>query len=145
MKKSALLTALPFGVVTETRPDVPPIGTVAPRLVAVAVLICAKVLLKARRLLPVVVSKLVPLIVTAVPAIAIAGVKPVIVGAAEALTVNGVLLVASPNGVLTVIGPVVAPDGTVVTICVGVAELTVAVVPLNLTVFWLAVALNPVP
>ena len=135
MKKSAVLVALPPGVVTEIWPDVPLEGTVAPRLVAVAVLTCAKVLLKATRLFAVTVSKLVPLIVTAVPAGPMFGVKPVIVGEAEAVTVNDVLLVARPNGVLTVISPVVAPAGTLVTICVGVAVVTVAVVPLNLTVF----------
>src|SRR5215217_2447120 len=139
MKKSALLTALPAGVVTEIRPDVPPVGTLAPMLMAVAVLTCAKVLLKTTRLFAAVASKLVPLMVTAVPAVPMFGVKLVIVGVAEAVTVNGVLLVARPIGVLTVIEPVVAPAGTLVTICVGVAELTVAVVPLNLTVFWLAV------
>ena len=126
-------------------PDVALAGTDTPRLVAVAVLTCAKALLNATRLLEVVVSKLVPLIVTEVAAVPMFGVKPVIVGAAEALTIKLVLLVARPKGVLTVIGPVVAPDGTLVTICVGVAELTVAVVPLNLTVFWLAVELKPVP
>ena len=126
-------------------PDVALVGTVAPRLVAVAVLICAKVALKATRLLAATGSKLVPLIVTVVPAVPIFGVKPLMVGAAEPLTVKGVLLVARPKGVLTVIGPVVAPDGTLVTICVDVAEVTVAVVPLNLTVFWLTVELKPVP
>ena len=122
MKKSALLRALPFGVVTEIQPDVPPVGTVTPRLVLEAVLTCARVLLKATRLLAVAVSKLVPLIVTAVLAMPIFGVKPLIVGTAEALTLNDVLLVARPKGELTVIGPVVAPDGTLVTICVGVEE-----------------------
>src|SRR5215510_13128215 len=117
MKKSALLVALPAGVVTEIWPDVPPVGTVAPMLVAVAVFTCAKVLLKATRLFAAVVSKLVPLIVTAVPATPMFGVKLVIAGVAEAVTVNGALLVASPVGVLTVIEPVVAPDGTLVTIC----------------------------
>ena len=38
MKKSALLVALPFGVVTEMWPDVALAGTDTPRLVAVAVL-----------------------------------------------------------------------------------------------------------
>ena len=42
---------------------------------------------------------------------------------------------AVPPVVVTVIVPVVAPVGTVVVINVVVAELTVAVVPLNLTVF----------
>ena len=41
--------------------------------------------------------------------------------------------------------PVVAPFGTDVTIWLTVDEVTVAIVLLNLTVFWLGVALNPVP
>jgi hypothetical protein len=46
-----------------------------------------------------------------------AGVKLVIVGAPElALTVKFALLVAEPKGAVTLIGPVVAPAGTVTTI-----------------------------
>ena len=41
--------------------------------------------------------------------------------------------------------PVVAPDGTVATSCVVVAEVTVAVVPWNLTVLFAMVLLKPVP
>ncbi len=63
------------------------------------------------------------------------GVKLVIVGAVEALTVNGVLLVAEPMGVVIAIGPVVAPAGTVVRIWLAVAEVTVAATPLKVTVF----------
>src|SRR5574337_1960487 len=83
--------------------------------------------------------------VTAVPDTPMAGVKPVIVGALHPPTVKGVVLVADPAGAVTLIGPVVAPAGTVVTICVAVAETTEAATPLKVTVFWLAVALNPVP
>jgi hypothetical protein len=72
-------------------------------------------------------------------------VKLEIVGAELPLTVKDVVLVAVPLGVVMVIGPVVAPEGTLVTIRVKVAEVTVAAIPLNATVFWLAVALNPVP
>jgi len=60
-------------------------------------------------------------------------------------TVNEVLLVADPAGVVTVIGPVVAPAGTLVTIWLGLDEITVAAVPLKATVFWAAVVLNAVP
>jgi hypothetical protein len=56
--------------------------------------------------------KFVPVIVTAAPTGPLAGVKLAIVGAET--TVNGPPLVADPPGVVTVIGPVVAPDGTVV-------------------------------
>ena len=46
---------------------------------------------------------------------------------------------------ITLIGPVVAPAGTVATIEVVVAEATVALTPLNRTVFWLAISLKPLP
>jgi hypothetical protein len=47
--------------------------------------------------------------------------------------------------VLTLIGPEVAPAGTVTTNCVCVAETTVAATPLKVTVLELAVVENPVP
>jgi len=87
----------------------------------------------------------VPVTETAVPGVPIVGLKLVIPGRLELVTVKGVLLVADPLGVVTSISPVVAPLGTLATICVLVDEITVAAVPLNITVFWLAVALNPVP
>jgi hypothetical protein len=68
----------------------------------------------------------------------------VIVGAGEP-TVNAAVLVAVPAGPVTLIVPVVADPGTVATICVVVAETTVAATPWNLTVFWAGVALKPVP
>ena len=123
-------------MVTEIRPEVPLGGTLAGILVAVAELIGARAMLNLTLSFAAVVSKLVPVIVTAVPGVPMVGVNPVIVGApVEAVTVNESILVAEPAGAVTVIGPVVAPEGTVVTICVAVAEVTVAVVPLNLTVF----------
>ena len=73
--------------------------------------------------------------VTLVPATPIVGVNPVIVGAPGVPTTNAVLLVADPAGEVTLIGPVVAPAGTEVTIRVAVAEVTVAATPLNVTVF----------
>jgi hypothetical protein len=73
--------------------------------------------------------KFVPLIVTLVLTGPLVGVKLVIVG----VTVNALALVAVPSGVVTLIGPVVAPLGTVA--CIVVAELTekLALVPLNAT------------
>ena len=56
--------------------------------------------------------KFVPLIVTLIPTGPLAGVKLVIVGPL-AVTVNAVALVAVPPGVVTLIGPLVAPAGTV--------------------------------
>jgi hypothetical protein len=46
-----------------------------------------------------------------------------------------VLLVAEPPGVVTLIVPVPAPVGTVVTNCVALAEITVAGAPLKLSEF----------
>lgn len=83
-----------------------------------------------------VVAKFVPVIVTAVPAVPIVGVKPVIVGApVDSVTVNTCVLLAEPPGAVTAITPVVAPDGTEVTIFVVVAVVTVATMPLKVTVF----------
>jgi hypothetical protein len=62
-----------------------------------------------------------------------------------AVTVKGVVLVAEPAGVMTVIGPDAAPDGTVATIRVAVADISAAGTPLNVTVFSLGVVLNPMP
>jgi hypothetical protein len=73
------------------------------------------------------------------------GLTLVIVGAPEVPTTNGEPLVAEPDGVVTDIVPVVAPEGTVVWMVVVVLESTVAATPLNDTVFWLAVALKPIP
>lgn len=88
---------------------------------------------------------MVPLIFTVVPATPIVGVKSVIVGDPDSPTMKELLLEAVPAGEVTAIGPVVAPGGTLVMIFVGVAEVTVAATPLNVTVFWPAVALKPVP
>ena len=55
--------------------------------------------------------KLVPPMVTLVPTGPLAGVKPVIVGGG--ITVKLLALVAVPPGVVTVMGPVAAPAGTV--------------------------------
>ena len=90
------------------------------------------------------VSKLLPEIVTAVPAVPIVGVKLVMIGTSVP-TVKGVLLETVPAAVVTEINPVVAPAGTVVEICVDEDALTTATVPLNLTTFALGVALKPVP
>ena len=55
--------------------------------------------------------KFVPVMVTAVPAGPLAGVKLEIAGATS--TVKLLALVAEPPGVVTLSGPVVAPAGTV--------------------------------
>jgi hypothetical protein len=138
--------AFPNGVVTEIRPDPVPDGTLVAIDVVVAELTMDWVMLNFNLLLAGAGSKLLPAMATAVPAVPIVGVNPVMVGApVEPTTVKAVLLVAEPAGVVTVMGPVVAPAGTLVTIFVAVAEDTGATTPLNLAVFWLAVVENPVP
>jgi hypothetical protein len=61
------------------------------------------------------------------------------------VTVNTLLLVADPEGVVTRMGPVVAALGTVVVSAVAVADSTGAGLPLKVTAFWEAVGLRPVP
>ena len=121
---------VPAGVVSEIFPDVAPAGTDVVRAVGVAAVTIDRVPLKATRLPVGVLSKLLPEIFTVVPAVPMVGVKLAITGASEP-TVNGVLVIAVPDGLMTVIGPVVAPDGTLVTICVALDDVTVAFVPLN--------------
>jgi hypothetical protein len=77
---------------------------------------------------------LLPVIVMGVPACPLAGVKLEIVGAGT-VTVRLVALVAVPRTVSTVIGPVVAPGGTVATTEVELLELTAdATTPLKRTI-----------
>ena len=87
-------------------------GTVAVKLDADAELTDPTVALNLTRFRVATVSKLVPEIVTEAPTTPIAGENPVIVGAWDAAMVNGVELVADPNGAVTAMRPVVAPDGT---------------------------------
>jgi hypothetical protein len=69
----------------------------------------ALVLLNVTAVAPV---KFVPVMVTLLPTVPLAGLKLVIVGGIS--TVNEELLVAVPAGVLTLNVPLVAPAGTVV-------------------------------
>ena len=93
-------------------------------------------ILNRRKFLLGIVSKFVPVIVTAVPGMPIVGVKFVMVGEPlSVVTVNTSALAADPDGVVTPIGPVLAPEGTVVTILVSFEEVTLAEIPLNVTVF----------
>src|SRR5437762_236371 len=126
--KLAALLAVPSEVVTLIGPLVAPAGTVAVIAVAEPTVKLALVPLNSTALAPV---KLVPLIVTLAPTGPLPGVKLVIVGGL--ITVKLAALLAVPPGVVTLIGPLVAPAGTVAVI--AVAELTVklALVPLNST------------
>jgi hypothetical protein len=111
---------------------VAPVGTVtfiddAPQLVTVA-----DVPLNFTVLVPCVVPKFVPVIVTGAPTAPVVGDKLVMFGADT--TVNVLPLLATPLTVTTTF-PVVAPVGTVATIDVAPQlVIVVAVVPLNFTV-----------
>ncbi len=74
-------------------------------------------------------SKLVPLIWTLAPTGPLAGAKSVIVGVTRKLPV----LLAVPPGVVTLIGPLVAPEGTAAWIAVAEVTEKLAFVPLKVT------------
>jgi hypothetical protein len=90
-----------------------------------------------------------PLIVTDVPTPPLDGEKLLIVGAVPLLTVKSEALVAIPAVVVTVILPVVEPEGTVAITLPSFTKLKVAVVPLNLTpltpVKWFPLIVTEVP
>jgi hypothetical protein len=144
-KKSGVLIAFPNGVDNEMRPEVARGGTLVFRFELVALATGESVLLNLSASLMVDVWKFVPETDTGVPGLPILGVNPVIVGPPEAPTVNGWLLDVEPAGVITLIGPVVAPTGTAVTISVADADCIVALTPLNSTLSFVAVTLNPLP
>jgi len=128
--KLLALVPVPPGVVTLMGPLVAPAGTVAVIEIAEFTLKVALVPLNLTAVAPV---KLVPVMLTDVPTGPLRGVKPVIVGPG-AVTVKLAALAPVPPGVVTLMGPLVAPAGTVAVI--EMAELTVkedALVPLNLT------------
>src|SRR5207237_932689 len=107
------LVAVPPGVVTLSGPVVAPAGTVA--WIAVAE-VTVKVALTPLNVTEVAPLKFVPLIVTLVPTGPLVGEKLAIVG--PLTTVNELVLLAVPPGVVTLTGPVVAPAGTVAWIAV---------------------------
>jgi hypothetical protein len=129
--KLEALTAVPSGVVTLIVPLVAPTGTTA--VICVAELTSKLVAAVRLNVTPVAPVRFVPVMTTVVPTGPLIGTNDVIVGAVER-TVKFEGLAAVPPGVVTPIGPVVAPVGTTAVICV--AELTVklvAAVPLNVT------------
>lgn len=78
--------------------------------------------------------KFVPVKVTTVPLGPLVGENDVMVGALKAVTVKLLELAPVPDGVVTLMGPVIAPEGTVAVMAVALATLKlVAVVPLKLT------------
>jgi hypothetical protein len=131
------LVAVPPGVVTEILPVVAPEGTTA--VIFVAELTVNDVALTPLNFTDVVVNpvplKFVPLIVTVVPTGPLVGENEEIVGAGAVVevTVKTEELVAVPSGVVTLIGPVVAPAGTGAVIFVKPFTANVADVALNVT------------
>jgi hypothetical protein len=122
-------------------PVVAPDGTEVTIVVLVAALTTAAVPLKATTLFAAVVSKPVPDMMTAVPTEPLAGRNSVITGRTLKLSDE----VAVMPSTVTEMTPVVAPEGTVVTIDVAVELSTVAVTPLNVTVLSIAVVSKFVP
>jgi hypothetical protein len=133
------LQSLPPGVVTQIFPVVAPLGTVAVIFVEDFTVNVAETPWNVTLVAPV---KFVPVIVTVVPTGPEVGEKEVIVGLAAAVTVKFCELVAIPSGVVTLIGPVVAPEGTVVVILVFEFAVNVADTPLKVT---LVAAMRSVP
>jgi len=126
------LWSLPPGLNTDTRPVVAPEGTVAVICVLLWMTNCAAVPLNRTEFTA---ENVLPVIVTDVPTGPLLGLKFVMFGPPlpPPVTVNVVVPVV-PLGVCTEIGPVDAPPGTVVVICVpGGFTLNAAAVPLNVT------------
>jgi len=134
-KKSCELTPFPLGVRTVKWPEAVFAGTVVARVVDVTLLTVAGLTFNRSLSFARVGSKL-PVILTAAPATPLVGLKLVIVGdpLVVAVTVKFTELVAVPFGLVTEIGPAVAPVGTITVSCLFVADETVAAVPLNFTV-----------
>jgi hypothetical protein len=126
--KLLVLLAVPKGVVTLSSPVVAPAGTVAWISAAEVTVKLAPTVLKVTEVAPV---KFVPLIVTLVPTDPLVGEKPVIVG--RLTTVNALELIAVPPAVVTLIGPVVTPAGTVARIAVAEVTLKLALTELKVT------------
>ncbi len=124
------LLATPL-TVTTTLPVVAPVGTVTVMDVALQLVAVAAVPLKATVLLPCVVPKLVPVMVTDVPTVPADTLRPLMAGGGS-VTVKVAPLLATPPIVTTTL-PVVAPVGTAATIAVLLQLVTVAAVPLNVT------------
>src|SRR6266446_2846969 len=113
--KLPALLAVPPGVVTLIGPLVAPAGTVAVMVVAEPTVKLALVPLNSTAVAPV---KLAPLIVTLVPTGPLVGVKLETVGGLV-VTVKLPALLAVPPGVVTLMGPLVAPAGTVAVMVVA--------------------------
>jgi hypothetical protein len=146
--KSVLEVTVVPPTVTAIFPVVAPVGTVTVSCVEMAALTVACVPLKVTVLLPIVLLKLVPVMVTVAPTRPLAGLKLVMVGlvVVVVVTVKSSVETTDCSSTVTVIFPVVAPVGTVTTKVVDEALEIVATVPLNDTALLANIALkfNPV-
>jgi hypothetical protein len=126
--KATLLVPVPPGPVTTivATPAVAAVGTTKVRVVELVTLSVVVMPFSVTLVAPV---KLVPVTVTTVPGSALAGAKLVIVGAVGgvAVTVNGVLLLAVPAGVVTLMVPEGAAAGTVKVMLVALTVVNVVV------------------
>jgi len=123
---AVVLEPVPAGATTLIGPVVALAGTVAVICALESTWNVARMPLNRTAVAPV---KFAPDITTLAPTAPPAGVKPVMRGA----TANAVALAAEPNGVVTVMGPVVAAAGTVAVVLVEVLIVKAAVVPLKAT------------
>jgi hypothetical protein len=130
------VVAKPRAVPTLRCPEAELNGTLVAMLVDVADVETAKAAFSFTRSLVGFASKFVPLIVIPVPTTPMLGVKLVMVGAPfVTVTVKGVALVADPVGAVTLMGPLVAPFGTVARICVAADEVIDPGIPLKSIAF----------
>jgi len=125
--KLLLLQSVPFGVFTLIQPLSAPPGTVAVIWVSEFTVKLAGTRKKVTAVAPV---KLVPVIVTVVPIVPLAGVNELMCGLMVKLAADA----AEPKELVSVMGPLVAPLGTLALNCVSeMAHIVVAGVPLKLT------------
>ncbi len=129
VKLTPLLTR--FDTVTTTFPVVAPLGTGATIDVALQLVGVVRVPLNATVLVPCVVPKFAPAMVTCAVTGARLGLKLVMLG--DGMTVNAAPLLAKPPTLTTTL-PEVEPFGTGTTMVVAVQDVGLPAVPLKLTV-----------
>jgi hypothetical protein len=136
VKFTPLLATPP--TVTTTFPVVAPAGTGVTMLVALQLVGVAAIPLNLTVLVPCVAPKFVPVTVIEAPSTPDVGLRLVMLGGGT-VTAKLTPMLATPPTVTTTL-PVVAPVGTVTTRLVALQVVTVATVPLNVTVLVLCVA-----
>ncbi len=130
VKLVELVTVTPL-VPTEIVPLTAPAGTVEVILIGVEVVTTASVPLNLTMLLAGVALKFVPEMVMVAPIAPLSGLKPEMVGDGSTVKLPALEMVTLL--VVTVIGPVPAPTGTVVVMLVALELVTIAGTPLNVT------------